>query len=442
MKNNVLLVLLFGSLSLWPVLLQAAPPRYENWGDWQNRDMARTSAQTAPSMVVADSGDSSVKPSSEAPAQATAKPAAQVQKPRDESPAAEPARPGSRSATAGSEEGTALGPPTKGRRMPTASQDDRQTPPPSAKVIVTQERQTEPPPPVMDEKLSWWERMRRQRQGIPLKPVIVPDSHVYTVRLQDGRWDVAATRLECRLTQRVPRLGDVMFRQKVATELEFVLQLNRRYEEIHQASFESQPTLWGHQSHQRDMPLTASMQQSSMTVPQEGAVALINELLAGMAPRLTYRMGSDERSDEVVVTLSARTFVDKLEEFQRCIGNLLPFDFEEVKASIVYFNFDSDTLTDEAQQALERVVEYVRQDQGVKSIVIEGHTDSKGKRRYNQRLAGQRAAAVEKFFLDRGVTKSRLVLRAEAYGAKKPAASNKSAEGRAQNRRVHVSLFK
>jgi outer membrane protein OmpA-like peptidoglycan-associated protein len=244
------------------------------------------------------------------------------------------------------------------------------------------------------------------------------------------------------LFQVIPHLGQALFQQKVGSALEFKLELSRGYEQIHQARFESIPPTWGHQRHKQAMALKASVHKSSLRVGRAGAMRLINELIGGMDPRVTYRMGLEESSDQVEVNLSALTFADQLAKFQHCIDNLLPYQYDEVKESIVYFNFDSARLTAKAQKALAKVAEYVRLDKNVKRIKIAGYTDSKGFRRYNYRLARQRARAVERFFLEHGINKSRLTLSAEAFGEKQPAASNKSAAGRAQNRRVHVSLFK
>jgi outer membrane protein OmpA-like peptidoglycan-associated protein len=435
MKNKLLILAALGSLLLSLGLAQAASPRFDNWGEWQQKDidpeteLAQSAAEDKPKQDKAsqkddEQGDKPAEKRTEA-----------KQTPSPKKPKAKAmAQPG--------DSATLLGPPTKGRRATVSNEDDRLQPTPAPRVIVTQDKRANPNGAQPEEKLSWWERWKRKRQGIPLKPVVIPESRIYTVRLRDGRWTATSTRLECKLYQTIPRLGKVMFQQKVGVPLHFTLELDRSYEEIHQASFETTPPNWGHQTHKQPMSLSASLHKASISIPREGAIRLINELLEGMAPRMTYRMGDQEDSDEVVVTLSARTFADKLQIFQACIDNLLPYKFETVKESIVYFNFDSATLTNKAEKALARVAEYVQLDDKVKRIVIEGHTDSKGFRRYNYRLATQRAKAVEKFFLNHGVSKSRLVLRSRAFGEKKPVATNKSAKGRAQNRRVHISLFK
>ncbi|MFT6849747.1 MAG: outer membrane protein OmpA-like peptidoglycan-associated protein [Sphingobacteriales bacterium] len=72
-------------------------------------------------------------------------------------------------------------------------------------------------------------------------------------------------------------------------------------------------------------------------------------------------------------------------------------------------------------------------------LVIEGHTDNVGSVSFNKRLSQQRTDAVKKFFLSRDIDVSRLT--AIGYGPARPIADNKTAVGRAKNRRVEFKLL-
>lgn len=71
-------------------------------------------------------------------------------------------------------------------------------------------------------------------------------------------------------------------------------------------------------------------------------------------------------------------------------------------------------------------------------IRIDGHTDSTGSDSYNQMLSERRASSVRDFLLDQGIAPSRT--RATGYGERNPVASNDTAAGREQNRRVELTL--
>jgi OOP family OmpA-OmpF porin len=68
------------------------------------------------------------------------------------------------------------------------------------------------------------------------------------------------------------------------------------------------------------------------------------------------------------------------------------------------------------------------------SGVIEGHTDSIGKDAYNQKLSERRALAVREYLAAQGIAESRMI--PTGFGESQPVADNKTAEGRAENRRV------
>ena len=105
----------------------------------------------------------------------------------------------------------------------------------------------------------------------------------------------------------------------------------------------------------------------------------------------------------------------------------------------VLFAFGSARLTPRATRTLraaERVLEDRRPGRAGR-VVVEGHTDARGGDAFNRRLAARRARAVAVVLrTDRPGT--RFVVR--AYGEDRPVASNATAAGRAQNRRVELRL--
>lgn len=71
---------------------------------------------------------------------------------------------------------------------------------------------------------------------------------------------------------------------------------------------------------------------------------------------------------------------------------------------------------------------------------LEGHTDADGKDAMNQKLSEDRAAAVKNFLVENGIDASRLS--SKGFGESMPVDSNKTAKGKANNRRVEVKLVK
>ncbi|QEM83669.1 OmpA family protein [Halomonas binhaiensis] len=105
--------------------------------------------------------------------------------------------------------------------------------------------------------------------------------------------------------------------------------------------------------------------------------------------------------------------------------------------SSVTFGFDSSDLTGNASTALNDVANVLTQYPET-TINIAGHTDSTGDAGYNQKLSERRAQAVGSYLQGRGVAANRLAMM--GYGENQPIASNDTEEGRAQNRRVEITL--
>jgi len=107
-------------------------------------------------------------------------------------------------------------------------------------------------------------------------------------------------------------------------------------------------------------------------------------------------------------------------------------------SSDLLFPTNSSYLTDEAKEELGKLASALKADLS-KKIRVDGHTDSTGEARYNQWLSEKRAASVEKFLADAGVSPSRIVTK--GLGQTKPIADNKTPEGRQRNRRVEVTVL-
>jgi OmpA-OmpF porin, OOP family len=106
---------------------------------------------------------------------------------------------------------------------------------------------------------------------------------------------------------------------------------------------------------------------------------------------------------------------------------------QTVVVRAVDFEFNSTQLTAPAQLTLDEVATALLT-QPELNVEVQGHTDSIGTEKYNLRLSERRAVAVKAYLISRGL--SATALTAKGYGKAKPIASNETAEGRAQNRRV------
>ncbi|WP_168013072.1 OmpA family protein [Halomonas salinarum] len=101
----------------------------------------------------------------------------------------------------------------------------------------------------------------------------------------------------------------------------------------------------------------------------------------------------------------------------------------------VNFEFDSAKLTMGAESILEGVAEKLAANPEAR-VRLEGHTDSIGSDSYNKELSQERANSVRAFLASEGIDTERM--KAIGYGEEQPIATNDTAAGRAENRRVEL----
>ena len=99
----------------------------------------------------------------------------------------------------------------------------------------------------------------------------------------------------------------------------------------------------------------------------------------------------------------------------------------------IHFEFNRAVIRSESFQILNTVAQ-VMNDYPDVNIEVQGHTDSRGRDAYNERLSQQRADAVRQYLVEHGIAAARLTSR--GYGEARPIESNRTSSGRAANRRV------
>jgi OOP family OmpA-OmpF porin len=122
----------------------------------------------------------------------------------------------------------------------------------------------------------------------------------------------------------------------------------------------------------------------------------------------------------------------------RAIPEVIPAPQKVTFKADSFFGFDQAMLNSAGQQALRALLANAK-DTTIEQILVEGHTDSTGPRAYNQSLSERRAQSVKAFLEKEGVAPN--LIKTEGHGELQPVASNASAEGRAQNRRVAVEVI-
>jgi len=128
-------------------------------------------------------------------------------------------------------------------------------------------------------------------------------------------------------------------------------------------------------------------------------------------------------------------------------GRIDVFDTEEAEAcdqsliallstTRIEFASSSSVLDPASDPLLDEVADAAKTCPG--KLSIEGHTDNSGRSSLNERLSSQRAEAIRRALIDRGIASGRLT--AFGFGSARPIADNTTDSGRARNRRIEIKV--
>jgi OmpA-OmpF porin, OOP family len=142
-------------------------------------------------------------------------------------------------------------------------------------------------------------------------------------------------------------------------------------------------------------------------------------------------------SDADRAQLAANGASQRVDTLTNTVVNL--DNYRPVVETAVHFGFNRDNLTKEAKEAIDQLAASVATTKGY-IITVEGATDSVGSADYNYELSQRRANAVIQYLAaEKSVPAYKIYL--IGLGKDKPVETNKTADGRAKNRRVDIRLM-
>ena len=101
------------------------------------------------------------------------------------------------------------------------------------------------------------------------------------------------------------------------------------------------------------------------------------------------------------------------------------------------FDFDKSVLKPDGKKSIDEAIVKMK-NVDVEMVIATGHTDSVGTDAYNQKLSERRATTVKEYMVSQGIPAAKITTLGK--GETQPVATNKTAEGRAKNRRVDIEF--
>ncbi len=180
--------------------------------------------------------------------------------------------------------------------------------------------------------------------------------------------------------------------------------------------------------------MTAQNSKSIKDVDQRAQAGIQDvQARAAAADQKALAAGSDADKAQ----MAANTATQRVDTLTNTVVNL--DNYRPVVETAVHFGFNKDNLTKQAREAIDQLAASVATTKGY-IITVEGATDSVGSSEYNYDLSQRRADAVIQYLAsEKGIPAYKIYQ--IGLGKEKPVDSNKTADGRAKNRRVDIRLM-
>ena len=243
-------------------------------------------------------------------------------------------------------------------------------------------------------------------------------------------WRFEGSRTACRLTHEIPNFGEARFMQEAGRSLAFDLSAWRIVlKGDMDVSAETPAWLVPHPARSRSAACPQDRRTKSLprrywrTRCCARCIAVSSRSSCPMT--WTFRCPRSDSGPRMTHTLAA----------SRSCCPRRSSNSSAVRSFLRRINLNP---SDAGKARLDLLADYIHADRSVKHIQVEGHTDSSGRERKNRLLSEQRAKAVVDYLVAAGLDVETIDTR--FHGSRFPVASNKTEEGRAQNRRVTVRL--
>jgi outer membrane protein OmpA-like peptidoglycan-associated protein len=190
-------------------------------------------------------------------------------------------------------------------------------------------------------------------------------------------------------------------------------------------------------------PIGAIIRYESLTTGREIGIARSDSLTGAYTISLPVGelYGFRAEADQYI-SINENIDLRNLQKYQEVKRDLRLVKLEKGQSVLVnniFFDTGKWDLRPESDPELKRIADVLLRNPSM-SITIAGYTDNVGAKKANLDLSQKRAQAVFTYFVQLGIEQKRLL--AKGFGAEKPATSNKSEEGRQQNRRVEFIIDK
>lgn len=264
----------------------------------------------------------------------------------------------------------------------------------------------------------------------------------YNAGLDNSSWYLSnSSPIQCSLEHPIPRYGQANFVAKANKQinLDFKIDSKRAMPTSEVVQLKSVPPEWRPGAAPHLIDTVIFHQQFDGYVTNQSAWRMLNELERGQYPTFYFHDWYNN-NQMISVGLSSINFNKSYDDFNNCIDQLLPYNFDDISYSTLRYKKDGSLLTQFSKKRLKMIGDYIKHDKSINVILISGYTDSYGEIEENRVLSEKRANSVKEYLSELGFNNNKI--KVSGFGEKHHVADNRNILGRQQNRRVIISIEK
>lgn len=260
----------------------------------------------------------------------------------------------------------------------------------------------------------------------------------FRASIDDSSWKMESSKFACRLSQYIPSYGLAVFKHDAGEKVSFELTPTQKEQITGTAHLVAEAPPWQPGLAPKTIgDVHAQPGTGVVDVPNPLAKGMLAALYRGLTPTFTTDQwyGTPEL---LKVGISAANFQGAYTDYLNCVAGLLPVNFKQVARTALLFPSAQTSISDSARERLKLIALYVKADDSVQKVYVDGHSDNVGRRLLNRDLSKKRAEAVTQYLVKQGVPEDRIITR--YHGERYPVVPNTTPENRARNRRVTIRL--
>ncbi len=260
----------------------------------------------------------------------------------------------------------------------------------------------------------------------------------FSASIEQSEWGMEASRFNCRLVQQIPLFGEGVFTHEAGEAVRFTLKPLQGHGLSGAVQLAAEASPWQPGLAVRPIgEVVFKPGAGFIEVKSDYAKQMLAVLYKGMMPTFLAANWSGTQ-ESVRIGLSAANFQPAYEAYTGCVAALLPVNYRQIARTAVLFPSAQWQLSDATKARLDLIAIYVNNDDAVKSVYVDGHSDAQGRRLANRDLSKKRADAVTAYLTKKGVNPELIITR--YHGERYPVEQKNDRATRERSRRVTIRL--